>query len=54
MHNFRELEVSFEFETQLIVARNLNYLSNENYEAIFNELRYIQNMLVKLINNFKS
>lgn len=48
------LASSFEFETQLIVARNLNYLSNENYEAIFNELRYIQNMLVKLINNFKS
>ena len=44
---------SFEFETQLIVARNLEYLSGENYDAIFKELKHIQNMLVKLINNFK-
>ena len=48
------LASSFEFETQLIVAKNLEYISNENYDLIFNELRHIQNMLIKLINNYKS
>ena len=47
------LASSFEFETQLIVAKNLEYISNENYEVVFVELRHIQNMLIKLINNFK-
>ena len=28
---------SFEFETQLIVAKNLKYLSTENYELIFGD-----------------
>ena len=48
------LASSFEFETQLIVAKNLEYISNENYDLIFNEMRHIQNMLIKLINNYKS
>ena len=47
------LASSFEFETQIIVAKNLNYLSEENYDDVYNDLRHIQNMLVKLINNFK-
>ena len=47
------LASSFEFETQVIVARNLEYLSEEHYGLVFNELKHIQNMLVKLINNFK-
>lgn len=29
------LASSFEFETQLIVAKNLNYLNQENYHSIF-------------------
>lgn len=45
---------SFEFETQLIVAKNLDYMDIENFNSIFNELKHIQNMLVKLINKFKS
>ena len=48
------LASSFEFETQLIVAKNLDYISIEGYNLIFNELRHIQNMLIKLINNYKS
>ena len=48
------LASSFEFETQIIVAKNLEYLSEDNFEKIFNELRHIQNMLVKLINKYKS
>lgn len=48
------LASSFEFETQLIVAKNLEYISVENFDLVFNELRPIQNMLIKLINNYKS
>ncbi len=48
------LASSFEFETQLIVAKNLEYISKENYDLVFNELRHIQNMLIKLMNNYKS
>ena len=48
------LASSFEFETQLIVAKNLDYISIEGYNLIFNELRHIQNMLIILINNYKS
>jgi four helix bundle protein len=47
------LASSFEFETQPIVAKNLEYISNENYDLVFTELKHVQNMLVKLINNFK-
>lgn len=47
------LASSFEFETQVIVSSNLNYLSNENFEIIMKDLKHIQNMLIKLINNFK-
>lgn len=47
------LASSFEFETQLLVAFNLNYLSETDYEAVYNELKHIQNMLVKLIHNYK-
>ena len=45
---------SFEFETQLLVAKNLDYISAETFDLVFNDLRHIQNMLVKLINNYKS
>ena len=47
------LASSFEFETQIIIARNLEYLSEEHYELISNELKHIQNMLIKLIQNYK-
>ena len=46
------LASSFEFETQLIVAKNLEYITSENYNSIFDELRHMQNMLIKLINNY--
>ena len=48
------LASSFEFETQLIVAKNLEYITSENYNSIFDELRHIQNMLIKLINNYNT
>ncbi|CAN5295768.1 four helix bundle protein [soil metagenome] len=37
-----------ELETQLIVARNLEYLKNEDFEALFNEIDEIQKMLFVL------
>jgi four helix bundle protein len=47
------LASSFELETQIIIARNLEYLDIENYELLISELKHIQNMLVKLIKNYK-
>ncbi|WP_018674515.1 four helix bundle protein [Riemerella columbina] len=47
------LASSFEFETQLTIAFNLNYLEEEHYNIIFNDLKYIQNMLAKLIKTLK-
>lgn len=48
------LASSFEFETQLLVSKNLEYVDFDSYTLIFNELRHIQNMLIKLINKYKS
>lgn len=39
---------SFELETQLIVARNLNYLSLEKFDLLADELTQIQKMLYNL------
>lgn len=47
------LASSFEFETQLIISNNLNYISDESFDIIFNDLKHIQNMLIKLINKLK-
>jgi len=37
-----------ELETQIIVARNLEYLRNEDFEALFTEIDEIQKMLFVL------
>ena len=47
------LASSFEFETQILIAFNLAYLKAEDYDLILSELKHIQNMLVKLIKNYK-
>ena len=47
------LASSFELETQIIIAHNLEYLSIENNDRLLSELKHIQNMLVKLIKNYK-
>ncbi|WP_454060728.1 four helix bundle protein [Elizabethkingia ursingii] len=44
---------SFEFETQLLISFNLKYISDENYEFVYKNLKHIQNMLIKLIDNYK-
>ncbi|RQP09030.1 MAG: four helix bundle protein [Chryseobacterium sp.] len=43
---------AFEFETQLQIAFNLNYLDESMYTTIIEKSRHIQNMLKKLINNY--
>lgn len=40
---------SFEFETQLIICRNLNFISEEDFIPLESEIQHIQNMLIKLI-----
>lgn len=43
-----------ELETQLIISRNLNYLTIENSESLINELITIQKMIQSLMKNLKS
>lgn len=47
------LASSFELETQILIAFNLEYLKVDDYDLLLSELRHIQNMLVKLIKNYK-
>jgi len=39
---------AFELETQLIIAKNLNYLAEDNFKEFESELQHIQNMIIKL------
>jgi len=39
----------YELETQLIISRNLNYLSGEIFEAMIHSLTEIQKMIYSLI-----
>ena len=47
------LASSFEFETQIMIAFNLNYIDENDFKILLAELKHIQNMLVKLIKNYK-
>lgn len=47
------LASSFEFETQIIIAKNLEYIDIDKFDLIILELNHIQNMLIKLIRNYK-
>lgn len=39
---------SFEFETQLIICKNLNFIQQEDFQQLEGEVNYIQNMIIKL------
>ena len=39
---------SFEFETQIIISRNIGYLSQDNFAHLESEIQHIQNMIIKL------
>ena len=43
---------SFELECQIILANDLEFLSDEISGELLSDLKHIQNMLVKLIQNF--
>ncbi|UZH54472.1 four helix bundle protein [Salinimicrobium tongyeongense] len=39
---------AFEFETQLIICRNLNFIQEQDFEYFEKEVHHIQNMIIKL------
>lgn len=39
---------AFELETQLIIAKNLNFMNSDDFKILENELHHIQNMIIKL------
>lgn len=39
---------AFEFETQLIICKNLNFITNEDFIFLESEIQHIQNMIIKL------
>lgn len=44
---------SFEVETQLLISRNLNYISDVQYNEIMNELTILQKQLNNFINRIR-
>lgn len=43
-----------ELETELLIAKNLKYFSNEDYQRIYNEVNTIARMIVGLSQKVKS
>jgi len=39
---------SFEFETQIIISKNIGFLSEEQFGMLESEIHHIQNMIIKL------
>src|SRR5690554_7483860 len=39
---------SFEFETQIIISKNIGYLTEEHFLSLESEIQHIQNMIIKL------
>ncbi len=39
---------AFEFETHLIICKNLDFISNEVFALFESEIHHIQNMIIKL------
>tara|TARA_R110000850_G_scaffold150497_1_gene273297 strand:+ start:218343 stop:218696 length:354 start_codon:yes stop_codon:yes gene_type:complete len=39
---------AFEYETQLIICKNLNYILEEDFQKLESEVQHIQNMIIKL------
>ncbi|RRQ45950.1 four helix bundle protein [Chryseobacterium sp. SC28] len=45
---------SFEFETQILIAKDLQFFKNDDFNIIYSEIKHIQNMLAKLKQNFNT
>jgi len=43
---------SFEFETQIIIAKDLEFVNEYDFELLINDIRHIQNMIIKLKQNY--
>lgn len=39
---------AFEFETQLIICKNLEFILQEDFNLLESEIQHIQNMIIKL------
>lgn len=39
---------AFEFETQLIICKNLNFINQADFTSLEGEIQHIQNMIIKL------
>ena len=39
---------SFEFETQIIICKNLGFINQDDFKIIESEIQHIQNMIIKL------
>lgn len=39
---------AFEFETQIIIAKECDFLKYENFEIVLSEIQHIQKMIIKL------
>ncbi|CAM4140786.1 four helix bundle protein [Gillisia limnaea] len=39
---------AFEFETQLIICKNIDYINAIDFQKLEEEVHYIQNMIIKL------
>ena len=39
---------AFEFETQLIICKNLGYINENDFKFLDSEIQHIQNMIIKL------
>jgi four helix bundle protein len=49
----RSLGSAFEVETQLLLSKRLNYISDEVYTEIINQITEVQKMLYSLIKKLK-
>ena len=45
---------SFEFETQIIIAKECEFFPVENFEIVLTEIHHIQNMIAKLKQVYES
>lgn len=50
LSNFLSISLgsAYEFETQLMICKNLNFIDEKTFEDIESEIYHIQNMIVKL------
>ncbi len=44
---------AFEFETQLIICKNLEFINDEDFKQLESEIIHIQNMIIKLISSLE-